>query len=467
MTFFESQTSPLPLALSRRPDEPVVALRHTLTGVELAIPLGERRWLLGSRDGADLALDDPYVSGVHCVLERRGVAGALTVRDRASRNGTFVNGHPIESVVLRPGALLTIGRTTLVAVTAGGRGRRTTFEQIRGSDPALRLAVDHAMRVAQTDCSVLIVGETGTGKDLLARLIHEASRRASGPMVAVNCGGIPRELIGSELFGHERGAFTGAVTERDGYFLEASGGTLFLDELAELPLTLQPHLLRALETRRVRRVGGAVERPVDVRVVAATNRLEGLGTEGSALRLDLYHRLATVVIQLPPLRQRAGDLPELVADMMAGHAAQFGAKEIADEAWAGLAAHAWPGNLRELSHAVSRAMALGGDVLQLHDFLPREAEREPAPPRGFGRGTVPPGGLQTMAAPAACDAAGRPLAPYESMLRDAMVEALRRYPSIRGAASFLGMPKSTFADKARAWGLAPDARAERRDRLDS
>jgi transcriptional regulator with GAF, ATPase, and Fis domain len=462
MAFLDNETNPLPLAPGRRAHDPVIGLRNTDTGAEFAVPLGERRWLLGSRDGADLVLADPYVSGVHCVLERRGQSGPLTVRDRASRNGTFVCGNPIESAELRPGSLLSVGRTTLVAITAASRGQRSTFEQIRGRDPALRLACDHAMRVAQTDCSVLIVGETGTGKDLLARLVHESSRRATGPMVAVNCGGIPGELIGSELFGHERGAFTGAVGERDGYFVEACGGSLFLDELAELPLPLQPHLLRVLETQRVRRVGGAVERTIDVRMIAATNRIDGLGTEGAALRLDLYHRLATVVLRLPPLRERIADLPELLADMMTSHQATFGRKQLEPSVIPTLSAYAWPGNVRELAHAVARAMALGDELLRPEDFLPELGRRERgrglaggSPARALlARGTVPPDAAATVAAPAAADAAGRPLPPYEAMLRDAMVDALRRYPSIRGAASFLGMPKSTFADKARAWGLS-------------
>ncbi|MEZ4367306.1 MAG: sigma 54-interacting transcriptional regulator [Kofleriaceae bacterium] len=371
MTFVESETNPLPRAEGRgATDDPVVALRCAASGVELALPLGARRWILGSRGGADLELADPYVSGLHCVLERTGARAPLTVRDRGSRNGTFIDGIPVEHAPLRPGALLTVGRTVLVAVTARSRGRRTAYEQLRGADPALVAARDQAVRVAQTDCSVLIVGETGTGKELLARLIHERSRRQAQPMVAVNCGAIPHELIGSELFGHERGAFTGAATERDGFFVEADGGTLLLDELGELPRELQPHLLRALETRRIRRLGGASERAVDVRVVAATNQLDGLGTEASPLRLDLYHRVATVVLTLPPLRERKGDLPELVAELMAAHAPQFGTKVVGDAAWDTLYGYAAGGNVRELAHAVARAMAFGGAVLGPDDFLP-------------------------------------------------------------------------------------------------
>jgi transcriptional regulator with PAS, ATPase and Fis domain len=382
-----------------------------------------------------VVIDDPYVSQRHCVLERRP-GGALVVRDRNSRNGTKVDGNAIEGAELRVGSYLTLGRTTLVAIGGLGSDHARAIEQMRGHDPAFRSMVEQALRAASTECNVLVVGETGTGKDLLARVVHEASRRAAGKFVAVNCGGIPRELIGSELFGHEKGAFTGAHAERDGYFVEAHGGTLFLDELGELPMELQPHLLRAIESRNVRRVGGASERPVDVRIIAATNRLEGLGTEASRLRLDLYHRLATVVLLVPPLRERMGDLVELVNAMLVELDVEYGTKQVTEEGWQALAGYAWPGNVRELRHAVARAVALGGDNLGAADFFPqlRFGRRAPTSP-------VP--------------APDTTLVPYQSMMRGAMEQALITHGTIRAAASQLGMAKSTFADKARAWGLLP------------
>jgi transcriptional regulator with PAS, ATPase and Fis domain len=432
-----------PMVCRARVRDAIVALRNTTTGEDLCVD-GERRWVLGSKAACDLVVRDEWVSGFHCVFERRSPDGPLIIRDRASRNGTFVNGIPVEAALLRPGSLIVVGKTTLVAMAAPARVKRSAYEQLRGSDPAFRAAVAIALRAAQTDCSVLVVGETGTGKDLLARAIHEASSRAAGPYVPVNCGAIPRELIGSELFGHERGAFTGAITERDGYFVEAATGTLFLDELAELPLEQQPHLLRALENRRVRRIGGAIERPIDVRVVAATNRLEGLGTPNSRLRLDLFHRVATVVVPLPPLRERV-DVQELAQAMIADLAPQFGHKYVTGAAWAALAAHDWPGNVRELSHAVSRAMTLGGEQLGPLDFFPLGSfHRSP-----LARVPPAPG---SVAADVSIAHDG-PLPAYASLLRDAMVDALARFQSIRRAAEHLGMPKSTFADKARAWGL--------------
>jgi transcriptional regulator with PAS, ATPase and Fis domain len=423
----------------------VVGLRATGESRMYSLPPTERRWVMGSGSSCDVVLDDPYVSDMHCVLERRA-GGSLVVRDKRSRNGTRVDGNFVEGAELRIGSYLTVGRTTLVAVSGPGSADESALVALRGHDAAFRATIEQALRAAQTDCNVLIVGETGTGKDLLARVIHEGSRRAAGKYVPVNCGGIPRELIGSELFGHERGAFTGAHVERDGYFVEAHGGSLFLDELGELPLELQPHLLRAIESRRVRRVGGTHERDVDVRIIAATNRLEGLGTESSRLRVVLYHRIATVVLVLPPLRERMGDVVELVEHMLEGFEPEHGTKRVSEAAWKALITYNWPGNVRELRHAVARAVALGGDELQTADFFPELR-------LGNGRRT-PLIGIEDDV-----------LQPYHSMMKTAMEQALATHGSIRAAAEFLGIPKSTFADRAKAWGLLPRQRPRHRFRL--
>ncbi|HTR49732.1 MAG TPA: sigma 54-interacting transcriptional regulator [Kofleriaceae bacterium] len=412
----------------------VVALRDQTTGEVFELD-ERRRWVVGSSPSCDFTVRDPFVSSRHCLIERRP-GGSVVVRDNDSRNGTFLDGNPIEAAELRVGAHLRVGRTTLVAVAASGGGERpTALESLRGHDPVLRATVEQAVRAAPTDCSMLILGETGTGKDLLARVIHEASRRADGPFVAVNCGAIPRELIASELFGHEKGSFTGAADSRDGYFIEANNGTLFLDEIGELPIELQPNLLRALEAKRVRRVGGHSDRAIDVRIVAATNRTEGLGTESSRMRLDLYHRLATVVLSLPPLRERIADLGELVEAMLQELAPEFGAKHVSDEAWMALAGYGWPGNVRELRHAIARAVALGGDELGPRDFFPDAAMRQRL------SSTTPP--LIDVGA----------IAPYQVVLRGAMEQALQTHGTIRAAAASLGMPKSTFADRMKTWQL--------------
>jgi transcriptional regulator with PAS, ATPase and Fis domain len=440
MTFHESHTQAL--APDVRRVGVVAALRATGDSSEHALELGQRRWIVGSRPDCDLVIDDPFVSQHHCVLERKQ-AGELVVRDRNSKNGTHVNGNRVEGAELGIGAYLTLGRTTLVAVAGAGAECTRAIELLRGHDPSFRSTVNQAMKAGAADCNILIVGETGTGKDLLARVVHEGSRRAHHKLVAVNCGGIPRELVGSELFGHEKGAFTGAHADRDGYFVEANGGTLFLDELGELPLELQPHLLRAIESKCVRRVGGTFERPVDVRIIAATNRIDGLGTEASRVRLDLYHRLATVVLMLPPLRERMGDLVELVESMLQELGVERGARHINEEAWDALASYAWPGNVRELRHAIARAVALGGETLGAHDFFPELRFGRRGPP-GM---TLPP--------------ESRALVPYQAMMRGAMEQALLTHGTIRAAAGQLGMAKSTFADRARAWGLLPRDRPRR------
>jgi transcriptional regulator with PAS, ATPase and Fis domain len=417
---------------------PVIALRNIATGEMFSLEDGPRRWLVGKDEGCDLRVYDPAVSGIHFILERRS-DGAFLVRDRDSTNGTMIDAHRIEAAELRSGSYITFGRTTLLAigpvtVTTAPRA----IEQWKGSDPKSRAVLDRAIKAAQSDCSVLVVGETGTGKDLVARMIHESSRRSNGPFVAVNCGAIPRELIGSELFGHERGAFTGATESREGYFVEAHGGTLFLDEIGELPIELQPHLLRVLETRRVRSLGGQAEKAVDVRIIAATNREANLGTDASPLRVDLYHRVATVVLKLPALRERMGDLIDIVHSLMKEYpgAAE---KTITKEAWHALSSYAWPGNVREVRHTVERAITLGGQCLGPADFFSELATR------GVPRPLV-----------------GAAMLPYQVLMRASMERALDQHRTIRAAAQSIGMPKSTFADKAREYGLELPKRSRKR-----
>lgn len=314
---------------------------------------------------------------------------------------------------------------------------------MRGEDPALRRALAVAKRAAASDCGVVVVGETGTGKELVARAIHDASARAAGPFVPINCGAIPQELVESELFGHERGAFTGATAAREGVFVEASGGTLFLDELGELPLPQQPHLLRAVETGRVRRVGGRGEIPVDTRIVAATHR-STLGGEGSPLRSDLYHRLATITVEIPPLRARKRDIPILVRTFLEELEPSYGPRRVPDSAMRALLAYSWPGNVRELRHALRRAAVLCDDELTPEALLPaRQASELSAPP--------PPS--HHPHAPALGAAGAGAASHYELALRSAMQDAYGRWGSLRSAARALGMPKSTFADRARRFGI--------------
>lgn len=235
---------------------------------------------------------------------------------------------------------------------------RETF--IIGESKALRDLLKMMERIASTSSNVLIIGESGTGKELVARQLHDWSERAKKSFVAVNCGAIPENLIESELFGHKRGSFTGAVADKPGLFEVASGGTLFLDEIGELPLSMQVKLLRAIQSRTIRRVGGNEDQKIDVRLIAATNRnLEKMVADGT-FREDLYYRLNVLMLTTPPLRERKEDIPVLVEHFFKKCAVKFG-KElqgVTPEAMRALEAYSWPGNVRELENQVERAVAL-------------------------------------------------------------------------------------------------------------
>jgi len=256
------------------------------------------------------------------------------------------------------------------------------FGSIISKSPAMQQIFDLVVRVADSEASVLITGESGTGKELVARSIHERSGRSSGPFVAVNCAAVPANLIESELFGHARGAFTDAKTSRDGLFVEASSGTLFLDEIGELPIEVQPKLLRALQERCVRPVGGTKEVPFDARVVAATNRDLEDEVEGGRFREDLLYRIDVVRLELPPLRMRGRDVLLLAQAFMERYADQGNreVRQLDPAAAERLLSYDWPGNVRELENCIERAVALARlDRITLED-LPRKI-REHRPER--------------------------------------------------------------------------------------
>jgi formate hydrogenlyase transcriptional activator len=252
--------------------------------------------------------------------------------------------------------------------------RITKFEEIIGDSPSLRLALEAVEQVAATDATVLIFGETGTGKELVARAIHQRSHRAHGPLVKFNCAAIPETLLASELFGHERGAFTGAIERRKGRFEQAHGGTLFLDEIGELPQELQVMLLRVLQEREFERLGGGDTIHVDVRIVAATNRDLMEDVRAGRFRGDLYYRLNVFPLRLPPLRERPEDIPLLAAHFAAKHGERFGRaiNRIDRRSMKLLEGAAWPGNVRELENVIERAIILSRDgVLRVErDALP-------------------------------------------------------------------------------------------------
>lgn len=234
------------------------------------------------------------------------------------------------------------------------------FDELLGASPAMKDVYDLLERVAESESTVLVSGESGTGKELVARALHRRSKRSSGPFVAINCAAMPEQLLESELFGHTKGAFTDARTARPGLFVQAKGGTIFLDEIGDMPLGLQPKLLRALQERSVRPVGGDHETPIDVRVVAASNRDLETAIEERKFREDLYYRINVIHVELPPLRARGADVLLLAQHYLEHFAAQSqkDVRSLDGEAAERLSAYAWPGNVRELANCMERAVAL-------------------------------------------------------------------------------------------------------------
>ncbi|MCC7383188.1 MAG: sigma 54-dependent Fis family transcriptional regulator [Deltaproteobacteria bacterium] len=337
---------------------------------------------VGTAPGNDLVLSDETVSRFHLEL-RRSDNGVLLL-DHGSTNGVEVGGVAIHSGTARAGAVLRCGRTRLrvddAAIVRVDALEADHFGALWGRSPAMRRLFADLDRAAAILAPVLLIGETGTGKEVIARTLHEASPRADGPFEIVDCGTLQPTLIADELFGHERGAFTGALSAHAGAFERASGGTLFLDEIGELPPALQPALLGALERKAIRPVGGSEMKPVDVRIVAATNRDLRASVNSGDFRQDLFYRLAVVTCRVPPLRERADDIPLLLERFMAEAGREGATAEILDPAMLeALERHSWPGNVRELRNFVESTLALGRTP-ELSGGAPEV--RDPAPDLG-------------------------------------------------------------------------------------
>ena len=328
---------------------------------------------IGSRDGNDIKLTDDTVSRNHAEVVR--TEQGILLRDLGSTNGTFVGPVRIKEVFLGDARRFKVGNTQIefqpadevIDIVASGA---TRFEGVVGRSVAMRELFSVLERVAKTELTVLVTGETGTGKELVSRAIHQRSNRRNGPFIVFDCGAVARNLVESELFGHEKGAFTGAVAARAGVFEQADGGTIFLDELGELPIELQPALLRVLEQREVRRVGDRKMRHVNVRVVAATNRdLKDQVNEG-LFRQDLYYRLAVVEVHLPPLRARMEDLDLVIQHILGDTPFPHGVKGISSEVRRVFETWHWPGNLRELRNVLLRAIPFSDGSMITKDALP-------------------------------------------------------------------------------------------------
>jgi DNA-binding NtrC family response regulator len=313
---------------------------------------------IGAGGDADIVVDDRTMSRRHAELEL--VPEGVCVRDLGSRNGTFYLGQRIREATLQFGSRIRLAKTDFaldadMQVLCSPDLGAVAYGDMRGTSRSMRQLFATLRRLEGSLASVLIQGESGTGKELIARALHRFSKLASGPFVAVNCGALERSLARSELFGHRKGAFTGATESQAGLLEEASGGTLFLDEIAELPPDVQPVLLRALETRTVTRIGETQERPFKARVISATHSDLLEDVRARRFRDDLYHRVVVVKLVVPPLRERPEDIPALIEHF----ARELGLGALPQELVDRFAARPWPGNARELRNAVEAFAAIG------------------------------------------------------------------------------------------------------------
>jgi two-component system response regulator GlrR len=321
----------------------------------------EEKTVVGTEPQVDLRLADPLVSRLHAELDPR--ESGLWVRDLGSRNGSYVDNVLVLEACVPKGGKVRFGDTELT-VTYGPQETPVElwaapqFGRLIGPSVKMREIFARLARIARSPASVLIEGETGTGKELVARAIHDASPRAGRPFVVIDCGALPENLLDAELFGHVRGAFTGAVDGRAGAIESAEGGTVFLDEVGELPLGVQPKLLRVLESRTVRRLGQNEHRPVDVRVISATHRDLRTMVNNRAFREDLYFRLAVLPVRVPPLRERPGDIIALAQHFLPRESAGSVTPQLMRE----LVTRPWLGNVRELRNVLERVAALGADA---------------------------------------------------------------------------------------------------------
>jgi DNA-binding NtrC family response regulator len=355
-------------------DEDLIDVRHcvlrVLDGPARGTTLDPMpaRTLIGRQPWCDLMLEDPRVSGIHCELIIRG--DTIRLRDRNSTNGVWVDTARVAEATLEPGTVIRVGSSTLriEARQAVQTTRRTSTDasgRLVGKTAPMQQLFDMLGRVASRDLPVLLLGETGTGKTAVAEALHAQSNRQDGPFVAINCGGLPPELVESTLFGHVKGSFTGAHKDAEGVFQQARGGTLLLDEIGELPAAMQPKLLTALDRGRVRPVGSDREVEIDFRLVAATNRKLWDEVEAGRFRQDLYFRIAGIELVVPPLRDRGADIgplaERLLQRLLQDDPGLQKAPRLSPAALERLKTHSWPGNVRELANVLARASMLAGD----------------------------------------------------------------------------------------------------------
>lgn len=409
------------------------------------VPLVARPLVIGTSPESDVVLSDPAVSARHGQVHRVGNAWMLT--DLASTNGVWIGGARVASAALGPGVTITLGRTRVECVPEAAAPAALVAPSLVGTSPAMDRVRAAIARYAPAPYPVLIEGESGVGKELVAREIHRLGPNRDGPLVTVNCAAIAPDVIESELFGHERGAFTGAVGRRRGLFEEAHQGTLFLDEIGDLPLPLQVKLLRVLETGELRRVGGEQTIRARPRVVSATLRdLNAMVAEGR-FREDLFFRLADLRVTVPPLRERQGDIPALIDALLSRIGADTGRHcRIEERAVGRMAMHPWAGNVRELLMVLKRAVFLcEGEVIGLRELRfepagrsaslrPRSEPPAPMPPSLPGRWPEEVARGDLPALHRWCDGNLTRMAAITGMARSTLRERIRRHGAYAGAA---------------------------------
>ncbi len=447
------------------PYPPLALTWRSPDGAPVRVALEEELLQIGAHPSNHLVLDDAQTSGFHCRLFRR-VDGRLWVRDLGSMNGTWIDGTRVTEAELPIGASLRVGAVEMrLQRELNAHG---SLPGLLSEDPVLRPVIDLIQRAAPSSMTILLLGESGCGKEVAARAVHELSPRAAGPFVPVNCGAIAPELAEAELFGHERGAFTGAVSTSPGAFGAADGGTLFLDEIGDLPLHLQVKLLRALEASEVKPVGAAKPRKVDVRFVCATHRdLKARVLDGT-FREDLYYRIAGLSVELPPLRSRPLDVLPLAESFLREHGDNV-PRVLAQDARDLLSRHRWPGNVRELRHVIRMAVILSdgptirASALRFNTPAPYAAELKNHPsalicsePHGTG-----PVGASNTAGIDWVNLRGRTLEEIEAL---AIRAAFARHRGNRRAImAELGLSKSSLLRKLDQLGLRSGATAEEKE----
>jgi DNA-binding NtrC family response regulator len=421
---------------------PPVRLRVRAGGRERTVPVTSAGAVVGKEPTCDAPIDDPFVSARHLRIEPQG--GRWTVVDLGSTNGTFISGARVARAELPLGVPIQLGDAEIVLEPrdAPEPARPEAFEGMLSRDPAMRQVFELVDRVGGSEAAVTILGETGTGKELVARALHARSPRRDGLFVPVNTSAIAESLIESELFGHEKGAFSGAERMRKGAFEEADRGTIFLDEIGELPLDLQPKLLRVLELGEVKRVGASRPITVNVRIVAATHRDLRALVRAGRFREDLFYRLCVVPITVPPLRRRRGDVGALAEAFLQRASPRGVVLRWSPEALAKLEGYDWPGNVRQLRNVVQRALLFRGEGLVVPASAVTLEDTRAAPREGGDDDTLYLRGLT-----------------LEDIEREAIRLSLRRNKGKRAAVvKELRIAKSTVMKRIGQWGLHEEGR---------